>query len=237
MYCLWCGQLFQKQISWTIIFGIKEQELICEKCRQTLLTISGEICRICGRMLDLTPARYVDGDFCIDCIRWQEEDPINRDRFINRSLYVYNEGMQEFMNRFKFRGDAYLIQALKMEWKQFVQMYYRQQLIVPIPLSNERLYERGFNQSKILAQLVTNRVSDVLIRPHHLKKQSKKTRKERMRSLDNTFAIKIGSSVHGKDVILIDDIYTTGTTVRSAAKTLYKHGAAHVMSLTFARAV
>lgn len=237
MYCLWCARPFQFEITWGKLFAIQEFEKMCHVCRRSLMTISGEICRVCGRMFELTLSKFVEGEICYDCIRWQEEDKVNRERFFNRSLFVYNEGMQRFMTQFKFRGDAKLVEAIKTEWKQFFRKYYQQQLVVPIPLSKERLYERGFNQSYLLAQLVTNQVHDILTRPFHLEKQSKKTRKERMQSSKNIFNLKSGNQVQGKEIILIDDIYTTGTTVRSAAQVLYHHGAKHVLSLTLARAI
>lgn len=237
MYCLWCEQFFRESLSWSTIFGMKEQEMLCEKCRQSLTIISGEICRVCGRMLELTLLEYVEGDICVDCIRWEIEEEWRQYFFENRSLFVYNDPMKQFIAKFKFRGDVSLIESIKVNWQALWRKLYRDQLVVPIPLSNERLYERGFNQSFILAQLLTNDVSELLIRPYHLEKQSKKTRKERVHSMKNVFELKTGTRVDGKEIILIDDIYTTGTTVRNAARTLYEHGAARVTSYTLARTV
>ncbi len=237
MICLWCNRSFQPEITWRKIAGFDRLETLCQICRRSLVYISGEICRICGRMLELTPSKFVDGDICYDCVRWEKEDEVNRNRFLNRSLFVYNDSMQKFMNQFKFRGDAKLIEALRADWKQFFRSYYRQQLIVPIPLSKERMYERGFNQSYLLAQSASEKVDDILVRPIHSEKQSKKSRKERVENFFNLFALKSGCKVEGKEIILIDDIYTTGTTVRSAASVLYRHGASRVMSLTLARAI
>lgn len=237
MYCLWCARPFQFEITWGKLFAIQEFEKMCHVCRRSLMTISGEICRVCGRMFELTLSKFVEGEICYDCIRWQEEDKVNRERFFNRSLFVYNEGMQRFMTQFKFRGDAKLVEAIKTEWKQFFQTYYHNQLVVPIPLSKERLYERGFNQSVLLAQAVSEEVHDILLRPFHMEKQSKKTREERLKMSKHWFALKKGCKVQDKEIILIDDIYTTGTTVRSAAAVLYHHGASRVMSITLARAI
>lgn len=237
MHCLWCDRPFQPEITWRKMFGMQAFETMCHLCRRSLMYISGEICRICGRMLEWTPSKYVKGDRCLDCVRWENEDEMNQNRFFNRSLFVYNDGMQRFMNQFKFRGDAKLVEAIKTEWRQFFRTYYYHQLVVPIPLSKERMYERGFNQSYLLAQIVSDEVHDILIRPFHLEKQSKKTRKERMQMPKNWFALKQDCHVQGKKIILIDDIYTTGTTVRNAATVLYHHGASQVMSLTLARAI
>src|SRR5690606_40303855 len=88
--------------------------------------------------------------------------------------------------------------------------------IVPIPLSDERLYERGFNQAVVLAGLLDMPVHEVLARTH-LEKQSKKSRSERIAG-ENVFRV-IGE-VQGRGVLLVDHIYTTGSTLRQAGKVL-----------------
>lgn len=237
MYCLWCDQHVYTSVSWQGIFGMKEQETLCEKCRQSLTVISGEICRVCGRMLERTPLDYVEGDVCVDCLRWEEDEEWKDLTFENRSLYIYDNSMKEFISRFKFRGDAKLIEAIKVEWQLLWKKRHSDEFIVPIPLSTERAYERGFNQSLLLAQLLTDNVHDLLTRPFHLEKQSKKTRSERVHSLRHIFQLKQGVDVTDKRIVIIDDIYTTGTTVRNAAMTLYEHGASRVTSLTLARGI
>ncbi|WP_367379308.1 ComF family protein [Rossellomorea aquimaris] len=105
-------------------------------------------------------------------------------------------------------------------------------LVTPIPLSNERLYERGFNQSTALLEEAEVRPSCLLTRIHS-EKQSKKTRRERLQQ-EQVFQLGVGD-VKGKRVLLFDDIYTTGTTLRQAAKLLKEAGAREVSSLTLAR--
>ncbi len=233
MHCVWCDSYFVS-ISWTTLFGLREDDTLCEKCRQSLTIISGEICRVCGRMLEMAQAEYVDGNICVDCMRWQED--LNwKLPFQNRSLYVYDEPMKQFISRYKFRGDAMLIEAIRADWKRlWERQKLPQALIVPVPLSDARMYERGFNQSRVLAELLEVELSDILTRPYDYEKQSKKSRKERL-STGTVFELKKGIDIKKATAIIIDDIYTTGMTVRQAAKTLYEHGAHHVSSLTLAR--
>lgn len=233
MHCVWCDTYFAA-MSWTTLFGLREAELLCEKCRQSLTIISGEICRVCGRMLEMTQAEYVDGNICVDCVRWQQ-DQNWKWPFQNRSLYVYDEPMRQFISRYKFRGDAKLIEAIRVDWKRLWEREkLPQTLLVPIPLSDARMYERGFNQSLLLAELFEAELSDILTRPYHYEKQSQKSRKERL-STETVFELKQGIDINGSTIIIIDDIYTTGMTVRQAARTLYEHGAHRVDSLTLAR--
>src|SRR5690606_12881635 len=97
-------------------------------------------------------------------------------------------------------------------------------------LSKERLMERGFKQAKMLADFLPIEMVEPLSRVHG-EKQSKKTRQERMIA-ENPFFIK---ETINKKVILVDDIYTTGTTLRHAATLLKEHGCPEVYSLTLIR--
>lgn len=231
-YCLWCDTPFYQALTWNSVFGLTEPDKLCEECRQSLTIISGEICRVCGRMLEKTPKGFVDGDTCLDCIRWEMIWPDKN--FKNRSLYVYDDKMKEWMTRFKFRGDVVLSEAITSEWKKLWLKECQNDIIVPIPLSGKRLYERGFNQSLVLAQLLDGEIKDILTRQNS-EKQSKKSRSERLQTNADFFQLKVGINLSGAKIVLIDDIYTTGTTVRNAAQTLFDHGARSVSSLTLAR--
>src|SRR5699024_4555067 len=123
----------------------------------------------------------------------------------NYSIYTYNEQMSEIIAKWKYRGDYVLANIFK---ELFVQVFKEvfsnvlsESIVVPIPLSKERLQIRGFNQAETLASFLPNNSNKILARIHS-EKQSKKTRHERITTA-NPFA------VHGKinkSVILVDDI-------------------------------
>src|SRR5699024_5582346 len=102
--------------------------------------------------------------------------------------------------------------------------------IVPIQLSKERLYERNFNQAAQLASFVIPNISNILERTH-TEKQSKKSRKERLMSKNPLI---LREKVQ-KDVILIDDIYTTGQTVIYAGSLLKQSGCENITAFTLVR--
>jgi len=104
--------------------------------------------------------------------------------------------------------------------------------LVPIPLSPQRLYERGFNQSAALIHEAGFTVTELLHRIHS-EKQSKKSRFDRIH-FHQVFQ-PLNLHIENKKIILIDDIYTTGSTLYHAAKVLKAGGAASVCSLTLAR--
>jgi competence protein ComFC len=113
-----------------------------------------------------------------------------------------------------------------------------QPIIIPVPISPERLYERGFNQARSLANLINqNLPKEEILERTHTEKQSKKKKSERILT-DSPFHLKPGTDFakyKNKNLLIIDDIYTTGTTLRQIAKILQPLSMNSVKSLTLAR--
>ena len=113
-------------------------------------------------------------------------------------------------------------------------------LIIPAPLSPERLRERGYNQAELLAKgmakvtnitLATNVVEKVI---HTRTQVSLKNRAQRLDNLHGAFAVSHPELVIGKLVIIIDDVHTTGTTIREITRVLEESGAREVLGYTLA---
>jgi len=152
----------------------------------------------------------------------------------NFSIYSYNEYMKEVIAKWKYRGDYVLGEMFK---ELFVQRFHqhfstirKNAVIMSIPLSKERLFERGFNQAFMLATFLTAKVNESLQRVHN-EKQSKKSRRERLKTT-NPFNL---TKPINKPVILVDDIYTTGQTIRHAASVLKRNGCPQVYAYTLIR--
>ena len=115
-------------------------------------------------------------------------------------------------------------------------------LIMPIPLHSERLREREFNQSLLLADQIGQHLHcpvsyTNLLRIAPSPPQTTLSRKDRLRNLRKAFSLRHPDAVVKKRILLIDDVYTTGTTVNECAKTLRKAGSGDVYVLTLARTV
>jgi competence protein ComFC len=234
-YCLYCHQSYSETWSWAELFGLNTEPSLCQSCTSNLELIKGDICRICGRLFSLFPEQYRQGDSCYDCIRWEEDEEWSGVLQQNRSVYVYNDFLKEVIAKIKYRGDAELIKAFYPIARSKFKSISRKALLIPIPLSEERHYERGFNQAEIFARSLTGNVQHLLKRVTHEEKQSKKRRKERMAKKNNPFLITNEEGVKNKSILLIDDVYTTGSTLRYAAKVLKDTGANQVSSITLAR--
>ncbi|WP_233713442.1 ComF family protein [Lederbergia citri] len=221
------------EIDWINIIFPKKEPALCQKCREKLELIKGYLCDICSRPIKELDPKFVTDHTCLDCIRWEQDPQLKSTLDKNFSIFIYNDFLKEFIARFKFRGDYELAKAFSKEISSQLK-YLDHDILVSIPLSEERIKERGFNQSEALAREAGFSAFDLLIRTHS-EKQSKKSRDERI-TQKQVFQLKEPTNIiQGKNILLIDDIYTTGSTLRQAAKILKEAGANQVQSLTVAR--
>lgn len=230
--CLYCFAGGKTKRDWSWLFGKQEGPALCEKCLNQLIRITGETCSLCSRPFAFTDCRYREGDRCLDCVRWENQREWKGILSKNISLYLYNDFLKEYLARFKYRGDYILARAFAGPMAKAAERL-EFDLVVPIPLSESRLLERGFNQAEALARFAGLHPRNVLGRSSS-EKQDKKGRQERIR-MGQVFYILESETVRGRTILLVDDIYTTGTTVRMAAGVLLEQGARRVYSLTVAR--
>lgn len=237
MHCLNCHIRMEMQASWRLFLGLVINSILCAQCKSQLEPIEGEICKRCGRSLAKLNTNFHNGSLCNDCIKWESDETWQGLLTKNRSLYNLNDSLKDMIYRFKYRGDAELVKVFADSFKKLHIAEFSNHVIVPIPLSQERRYERGFNQAELLACTIGEPVL-VLNRVSNEEKQSKKTKEER-RILSNQPIFVIENSlkkyIDNYDIIIIDDIYTTGSTINQAAQVLKLAGAKTVSSMTIAR--
>ncbi|MGJ7920323.1 ComF family protein [Neobacillus sp. LXY-4] len=233
--CVICHQEITGEFGWVQLFSKESNTQLCQTCNKKLLLITGETCQICGRSFENGEYSYRKGQLCFDCTRWEDDPEWHNLLHQNISLFKYNDFLKETLSTFKYRGDYMIAHAftdfIKIKLKPLGQTH----LLVPIPLSSERLYERGFNQAEALIKEAGFTPSPLLARIH-TEKQSKKSRSDRIH-LPQVFSIipETAAVITGQSILLIDDIYTTGSTLRHAAKILKKAGAGTISSFTLAR--
>jgi competence protein ComFC len=228
--CLYCETMINEVISWRGLFH-SEPQFLCGDCKNGLETITGKRCTHCSRSLDKLPEELIRGEVCLDCYRWEEDPRWKGILENNTSLFKYNVFLKEYLARYKYRGDHILAKAFGTQIANCLKdMQYDH--ITTIPLSHERHYERGFNQSTALLEAGGIKPSSILSRIHS-EKQSKKLRHQRLQQ-KQVFTL-AEKDLKGQTILLFDDIYTTGTTLRQAAKLIKEAGAQQVSSLTLAR--
>lgn len=172
-------------------------------------------------------------EYCSDCAK--RTSHITQ----GRSLWLHKEPVSTAIYKFKYNnmrswGELFAAEMAQAYKDQVIKWGIEE--IIPIPLHKSRKRKRGYNQAEIIAKCLSEKtgvslVSDALFRVKKTTAQKKLDRQERMGNLRDAFAL----SERWKpvaNVLLIDDIYTTGATVEQAAKILKKAGAQNVYFLT-----
>ena len=223
--CVWCHEELTEESGWKSLLLKMPERVCCESCAGLLKPITGKTCRICSRELE------TDSDeLCFDCLRWERDPEWEGILAGNVSLFHYDDAMKEMLAKYKYRGDYALASLFRPAVKACLSRI-EYDCLVPIPLSTERLAERGFNQTE---GLIEGLVYENLLVRKHSEKQSKKTRRERL-GAEAVFRAANPVRPPGKSIVLVDDIYTTGATLRQAARVLKQAGAVTVRSVTLAR--
>ena len=225
--CQLCGNHFYVPLSLGFLLSFRkyQEPTLCPKCRHKFLRIKSPICQYCGRS-----GRF-QHQICGDCRRWLKAKTA---WFRNRALYRYNQAMSDYMKEYKFKGNYRL--RLVFQAKFSLKLKQTNCQVVPIPINPETYQKRGFNQVKGLIRSVP--ILDILKTRCRRKRksQSAKTRIERLR-LPQPFELVPGAKnkIMGKNLVIADDVYTTGTTIRHAASLLKNYGARSVRGITLAR--
>ncbi|PGL71483.1 amidophosphoribosyltransferase [Bacillus sp. AFS055030] len=226
MICVYCGTQFVEKFSLHKIF-FRNEESACSQCLAKFEKIIGPVCEsCCGKVLD-------DQKQCENCIEYMNLK-LDIPLIINKSIYTYTKEIKEWLTNFKFYGDVQLAVLFASDLREYYENSFKNYKIVPIPLSDARLKERGFNQVEVLAQYAGLNLTNCLERIH-TEKQSKLNRYERL-SREQVFSFCGERKIDNESVVILDDVYTTGKTVQDAAAILLKNGATEVHSLTLIRA-
>ena len=211
----------------------------CRSCWDGIQPLCGPFCPGCGRPFASSYAlQYSPDHVCGAC----RSDPPAYTRAW--SLYLYASPLQEAVRLFKYNKKVALADALGalMNRAMIEHAHIDMDVIIPVPLHPARLRTREYNQSLLLADRVSRARHiplsyENLIRTRETAPQTELSRAVRLKNLRRAFAVRRPEDVAGKRVLLIDDVFTTGTTVNECAKTLRKAGAAEVYVCTLARTI
>jgi ComF family protein len=206
---------------------------LCAACLPKVALVAPPLCPCCGLM-------YVKSGgishLCPLCRR--QKYAFDR----ARAVCCYNDQIGALIHALKFAAKKTGLRTLAALAASSALTDLRPpDLIVPVPLHPRKLQSRGFNQSVLLAEIFfpdqRARICHCLRRSRHTRPQMGLTGEERRRNVVGAFAVVDPQLVRGSHVCLVDDVFTTGTTVNECAKTLKKAGAAGVEVATLAMVV
>lgn len=209
-------------------FFLSECFRIHPDCRKKLEPVDQPFCFGCGKPLSDPAAEY-----CSDCKR--------RRRSFKRNVaaFVYNEAARESIVRFKYHGrQAYAKTYAEEIWalrKEEI-LSFKADALIPVPIHRDRLLKRGYNQAELLAHELSKLSGiplrgDLLFRTKKTRAQKALGPKARIRNLADAFAV--SASVKGiQTVLLVDDIFTTGSTMEACTRLLLAAGVRAVYGVT-----
>jgi competence protein ComFC len=208
--------------------------LLCDQCRKSSTRIQAPFCRCCSRPFE----GVIAGEF--SCPNCEDRAPAFACAVSN---YQAKGILRDLIHRFKYGREFYL-RGLLAEYLTEAMQDVRIQAdpvdgLVPVPLHPTRLRERGFNQADALAEVLSKRtrlpVLRCIQRRRYTSTQTQFDRVERMQNLRNAFVLRKSSDVRGKNLVLLDDVLTTGSTLHECALVLRAAGAESVRAITVAR--
>lgn len=209
---------------------------LCSTCWKRLSFLSSPLCAQCGYPL---PYDFGKDSLCGTCTI--EAPPYDQ----ALSLFYYKETGKSLIHRLKFSDQTYIARYLsRLLVQQHPLLWQHTDLILPVPMHRWRFLRRGFNQAALLVKAISKLTSisyhmTLLKRTKLTTPQSQLTFKQRQTNLQGSLHL---SATHkglleGKRIILIDDVMTTGSTIRQCCKLLRKAHPDHICVVTLARTI
>lgn len=225
LYCLICH---------TRIPGAKTPEPICERCRGKINALTAPFCAKCGRSIS---GAYIQEGKCASCLK--------QHFYFDRAWagYAYEGVIKEMLHCFKYKHKVSLGGPLAGLMLDFIRGYHLPlgscDYIIPVPLSPARFREREFNQAYILASALSDYLKLRLLgnnlrRVRNTRSQTELDNRGRWKNIQGAFKIRTPNLIKDKNILLIDDVLTTGATASEAAGILKSAGAESVYVLTLA---
>jgi ComF family protein len=195
-------------------------------CAVLFEPVTAPVCKICGIPVEKEVTR------CVSC---------HGKTFYfanNRAAFLYDDLMRDMLHELKFRQNKQIAHSLGMLWANHIREinFNENTFLVPLPLHRKKRRERGFNQAEILTRRLSERLQipteHTLDRVIDTPPQSGLHPRQRTENVKDAFSIAKNMNARGKNYIIIDDIYTTGSSLNECAKVLCEAGAAEVTCMT-----
>ena len=212
--CCFCGKLSTTEC--------------CDICAEKIIYITEPCCKKCGK-----PVRYEEQEYCHDCEKREAYYEQGRSVWIHKEPVSWSLYQFKYHNR-KIYGEFYAKELYRLYGDKIRQ--WEIDLIVPVPLHWKRRRRRGYNQAEVVAKHLGRHMnipvdSKAVVRRYYTNPQKELDERERKRNLRGAFEVKRNWN-ESRKILLIDDIYTTGSTINEISKILKEKGGHKVWFLT-----
>jgi ComF family protein len=227
-WCISCSSLVQTQDSLAL----------CQQCLNDIRYRPDNICAVCGGPLQFDyEIQTIEEYACGHCRK--DPPPFSASRY----AFAYDDPIREVIHKFKFSSQPSLARPLARLGEDHLVPWLaanKGAVIIPVPLSVQRLRQRGYNHSFLLARelglMAGLEVAEgVLRRIRNTTPQYGLSREKRLKNVKGAFALLNGESLEGRKVIVFDDIHTTGATIEEVCRTMAKSKPDDIMVATLCR--
>ena len=197
------------------------------------------VCGICGKI----ETEWV----CEKCLEKLKINIIHRkvyNKYYDEMIYLFNyKDVRKLILKYKFNNQAFLsnmFSQIILKNKKLCRNLKFYDIIIPVPMYKIKKQKRGYNQTELITKKIAKNLelqedSKVLLKIKNTRTQSKLNEKQRYENIKNVFYIKDNEKIKNKNIILFDDIITTGATINECAKILKQNGAKKVTVLAIAK--
>ncbi len=203
----------------------KKETFLCSRCSKIRPQLIKEPrCKKCGKQISV-----MEKEYCYDCTKFQHAFSSGI------GLFLYQEPLKGALMRFKFHGrkeyGIFLGRLMRTYGASFLAQI-QPDVIIPVPIHKKKYYTRGYNQAEVLAREMSRGLSipvrtDLVLRKKFTKAQKELGKKERKKNLEKAFCVNSQAAQYER-VLLVDDIYTTGSTIHAIGKKLREQGVEQV---------
>ncbi|MBQ6922044.1 MAG: ComF family protein [Clostridia bacterium] len=202
-------------------------KFFCDECESKLPYNDKATCEHCGRALKAA------ANYCSTC----KERLVSVDKA--RSVFIYDKPISTLIKNAKYRNRRFVFDYFSDKLAVYLtEKFGDAEAVTFVPATEKRVKARGFNQSELLAKGVAEKSGvpfvDCVIKKEETERQAKLSKSDRLKNLKGAFKVRDKNLVRGKNIVVIDDVSTTGATGETIAETLKKAGALRVYLLTVA---
>ena len=203
------------------------------------------LCKKCEKILESEAVFGVDKYKKIERKKENIKNNFNNKKYFDEHLYIflYQGIIRRIILKYKFQEEAYLYKTFVnflLKNENFFEKIEKYDTIVPVPISKKRKKKRGYNQSELLAKEIAYNANLVLEKESLYKikdivEQSKLNKENRLKNIQGVYELVNKEKLNKKKILLIDDIYTTGSTVNECSKVLREAKPKKIGVLTLAK--
>ena len=208
----------------------KQQTFLCAECETPLEFLTGNICEICGSIKEI--------NHCKTC----ETNTFSFDKAC--SVFHFNQIVQNLIHELKYSEMTKIAKYLggfAGEYLRKFEPFKNVDIIAPVPLHKVKKRARGFNQAEFLTKEIAEKMNwqhipNLILRKKFTKTQTKLKRNQRQINVSDAFVLNSKFDVAQKNILIVDDVFTTGSTVNAISKLLKNNAVSKIYVLTIARA-